>query len=344
MFMFDFLAEGKRSIIINHPELGGILKSAHSVDLFAQNLSAFRSDLCSKTLDSRVRFSEEEIDRIEKYSRNFFSDELKDLSHRIFTEAGFEVYHQVAGREDLNDWVKLESCYVRALHKLHGYTSHQKMIELNNQVTFMADPGMPLRLLYPVPIQENFQIKVAPPTKAKVENIRHTSPNELFWIFRSQDPFDDPPYQTNSPYNRYYGWNTREFPNLLRCGFLCGRLEYDGTNIKTAKALPLKYIVQTEHMHRAYLLQFFIQKFVPSGIGRSSGFPVVYVVASEKRVEDTVWYLLENPDLYCDFVRGFIPKSVFPNVNKGILDAPSLSTKGIVFENYTAGQSVKVGL
>ena len=147
MFMFDFLAEGKRQILINHPSLGKILSSPETIDQFCANLHAFERDLCSPEREERIRFTDSEIERIEKYARSVFSDELKDLSHRIFSEAGFEVYHHAAWRQDLNDWVDIESCYVRAVHRLHGYTLHQKMLEANNPVAFAPDPCVPLRLL-----------------------------------------------------------------------------------------------------------------------------------------------------------------------------------------------------
>lgn len=171
---------------------------------------------------------------------------------------------------------------------------------------------------------------------------QYIDPNYYFWVFRSQTPYDDP-YHRNSDYNRYYGVaEIKEFPNYLICGLLCGKLEYEGVNVKSAKALPLKYIVNTDDMRRAYLLQFFIQKFVPDGGGRGGGYPVVYVVASINLVEEIVSFLLRNPDLYIDLVREFLPKSLFPNVNRGILEAHSLPTKGLVLENYTSGERIIV--
>lgn len=83
----------------------------------------------------------------------------------VFKEAGFEVYHHAKGRADLNDWVINESCYVRAVHQLHGYTSHQKRLEDNDQFNFAVDPCVPLNLLYPGSVQEELQIKITPPIR-----------------------------------------------------------------------------------------------------------------------------------------------------------------------------------
>lgn len=273
------------------------------------------------------------------------SVQLRRISEDLFNKSGFEVFHHAGRRQDINDWVKVESCYIRAMHQLHGYSLHEKIVEADDKAAFANNPGIPLHLLYPGSVQENFQVKFTYPHTAVVEILPHSiDPGVFRSLFRNEDPFRRTPYDENSPYNRYHEFSHQiTFPNYIRCALLCGKIEYDEMQkIKSAKALPLEHIIRTHEKQRAYLLQFFIQKFVPDGIGRGGGYPMVYVVADKQLVEETALFLVENPDMYLDLIRGFIPKSTFPNVNRGILEAPSLATKGLVFDNYTSRERIVI--
>ena len=117
----------------------------------------------------------------------------------------------------------------------------------------------------------------------------------------------------------------------------------DNWVLKGAKYIPLNIFVETADTSPAYLMQFLIQKSVPEGRGtRTGGYPIIGVIAGKELIEKTTSFLLRYPDLYYDVVRGFVPSSMFPKVNNGILSPPFLNTKGIVFQNYTNGIQISV--
>ena len=200
-------------------------------------------------------------------------------------------------------------------------------------------------------------------------------------IFADSDPafVDEGTYKINITIRRS---SAKEYPNYLRTQLLCKELNYEkvrvnlGTRpteikvphpffgligikkkkiehipqfqekhiLKNAKWMPLNNIITINDSNPAYLLQFFLPKVVKCDRSRLrvSGYPLVSVIISKNLLEEVVSFLLHNPDLYCDLVRGFLPKQLFPNINRGILNAPSLPTKGIIFDNFTNGSRIKV--
>ena len=118
---------------------------------------------------------------------------------------------------------------------------------------------------------------------------------------------------------------------------------YEEWFLTGGKILPLNQIALTNETGPAYLLQLFLPKIVRSrGFGRLGTYTVINMVASKDLVEEIASFLLEYPDLYVDLARKFLPANSFPNVNKHILNAPSLQSKGIIFDNFTTLQRITV--
>ena len=371
--MFDFLNPKKRNILLEHPELGKPLL-AGEIDkvTFIQNLRAFYADLCSKGLPEEKRFTKEEIERIiREVEGKDTNQELKILAQRLFNEAGFEIFHWAGGRADLNDWIPDMQCYIRAVHKLHGFSHHKELLEdYNIHKSYVIDSGIPFNLILPNFTVEKFQIFVKAPHGSRIESFLDKNWGLIASGHETADVFEI----------NYYERRDSIFPNYIRCWLLCSEIEYDQQQkrvgmekkeviiprkwigklgfkktilvdapkfisqkvVKRARTLSLNTIVETNDSSPAYLLEFLIQKFVPDDSKRSGSVPKLRVIAGKNLVEETVSYLLRHPEQYYDFIRAFIPENKFPHVYKGILSPPFLPTKGIVFQNFTNGQKIVV--
>ena len=387
--MFDFLNESKRQFLLNHRVLGTIPSSQEAISDFIDNLSAFESDLCSKT-DERgamkppqMVFTKDEIERLKIYARDRFSQDITRLSKRILAESGFEIFYHGGDRQDLNDWVDDPDgsrIYVRGIHNLSP-NYHREMLEKGTA----QGSGIPVQNLYPSQIgTKELQIQIKKPHHAIIEELnplRRFNCYSYYEIFVAADPafVDEGSYKINIAIRMS---SAKEYPNYLRTQLLCKELIYEkvrvslGTRptkikvphpffgfirikrkkiehqpqfgekrvLKNAKWMPLNNIITINDPNPAYLLQFFLPKVVKCDIIRLrvSGYPLVSVILSKNLLEEIVSFLLHNPDLYCDLVRGFLPKQLFPHINMGILEAPSLPTKGIIFDNFTDGSRIKV--
>ena len=362
--MFDFLSEPKRKIIINHRSLGRVLKSSNDIATFIGNLDAFKAELCSETerganKEKDLIFREEEIERIERYAKSFYENlaEMKKLSKRILTEAGFEIFVEVQGdRPELCD-TQSPSKGDRdrmVVYRLHGFYPARTKI----------NTGIPLNLILKSDTSEKFQVEVEMPRGCNI------TPLENFETFMRI------PFESNFYRRGYQGI----YPNSIRCSLMCREIEYEQVQVhrgfrnkeikvphkvfgllgfknrkvvsepyysshqslKSAKPMPLNSIVETENNHPAYILELILQKVILDRVGRSGAYPFIFIFAAKQLIEEIGSFLLKNPELYVDLIREFLPQSLFPKVNKGILEAPSLPTKGVEFENYTTRQHITI--
>ena len=82
----------------------------------------------------------------------------------------------------------------------------------------------------------------------------------------------------------------------------------------------LSDVVTTDQDAKAHFIRLTINSDILDGGGRGCGLPFVTIVA-DGVLKVEVWnYLMNNPGKYMEFVRGLLPVSEFPNINRGILD------------------------
>ena len=360
--MFYFLPESKRSKIIVHPSLQPLLLR-NDIKGFLSALGAFSGEL---------RITQDEIRRIEKYLEALKSHIFKQLSERIFREAGFEVFHHAGDRPDLNDWNPNPKCYIRAVHNLIGHTRYAEFLGSSPQT--LDRSGAPYDLILKHAFEESHQIIARVPSTSTVnaitdrylgispiglpdmtkveirppERAEKVLPNYLkAWgcgkIIYGQESIKvgEIPKKVLTPYQGMLGSFSR-FGLKERKTVMEPKYE-NRTVEKGLKMVPLNEIVGNTRREIPYFLQFCVQKYVPEAYtGRANTGPHIYLICGKSLADELVSFLLQNPDNYLDLLMGFIPKESFPNVNRGILSPPFYPTKGIVFENYTSGQQIIV--
>lgn len=361
--MFYFLPESKRTKIVYHSALSPLL-SRNDTKGFLSNLGAFSGEL---------GITQEEIKRIEKYLVALNSPTFKQLSEKIFREAGFEVFHWAGGRDDLNDWLPMAGCYIKAVHNFIGYTKYKELQEQAKISNGIIQSGAPYSLILREPLRENAQLSVEIPSGSHIEQIRDPE-----WGMSSKVPnsetrtihFDVHPELRQ----------VQEYPNHIKA-WGCAYVEYEQTQQKVSetpkvvevpddrwrgkfgykkKIKVIEPVYQTVLVRKRghlifadqivgnagkeipYFIQLCVQKAVPDFLKRVAVGPQIYLICGKNLADELIFFLLQNPDNYIDLLMGFIKKEMFPNVNKGILSPPFFPTKGIVFENYTNGQKITI--
>lgn len=319
-------------------------------------------------------FTEEDIKQIKKYMHALLYgglEKLHALAQKILQQAGFELWHHAGGRPDYNDWMNSPEFYTRGIHNLreHFYRSILENPGISQQQFVIPSSDVLLE-----PCSENFRVKINLPHHSRVEQItlKREYSNRGFF---NTDPFRHVyGEESTSPrinYHAIYPFYSRctifcvnrryttqrvqvgtqrrkvkmpiKFLGLGRAGLK--RSEETDTPIFNDKKiltggeiLPLNQITTTNETEPAYLLQLFLPKIVPDsapGRGRVALYPTVNIVASKRLIEETASFLLEYPDLYIDLARFIFPAKMFPNIAKGIINAPSVASRGMIFDNFT---------
>ena len=226
--MFDFLGEAKRQILLRHPVLGVLSPYPQALKKFLENLKYFESDLKSKISEKGPKrpeevFTEEDIERVRNYANLLLSDvfmEMILLSQRILKEAAFDLWNHCGEAKEMNDWVRDDYYYTRAIH---NYQENVYRWLLEDRDTAQNNFVLPLNLLVCSRMQEPFQIKVKKPSHSAISPI----PNH-WWLssFRNEDPFYEGRTGSESLHDRFHHFN-HIFPFYLRCAIFCMEHEYE---------------------------------------------------------------------------------------------------------------------
>lgn len=243
---------------------------------------------------------------------------LTELGQRVLEEGGFEVFVHAMHRPDLNDWVKNESCYVRALHNI-------KFGPYYGGPTYASGIGMKRLVQSYLDMKPEHMLQISAPN-ARPYTIGEGKQRMPIRVSLLAERIYDEQYDT--------GRKTTAHTEVPSPGFW-GKLgmktvqESQVPVLETRKTYTPARLgdILDESRDRdglAYVLTLSINKEIREGgpRPRAGHTPEISLIAGKALSEDLVSYALRNPGDYYDLIRAFIPEDRFPNVYRGILSPP----------------------
>jgi hypothetical protein len=302
------------------------------------------------------------------------------LGDRILKEAGFEMCAHAAGREDCNDWnasriyalITPRMQFTNTFYSRTAFNINESLFESEHLVSTCILEGL---RFFTGQVSKNLEIAPKLPKNAKTGQIINphgilgpvSSPNSLnldtnpyYQLAKQRDqPVVLPFYLSCSIFNKDVKYRTekinvgtrREVQQVPHRFF--GRL---GVKIRQSievphireqyvieswTPIPLNQIIKSKETEPAYFLHFFLPKTIKDWGERLTNYVTVSMVLSKNLAEEIIAFLLEHPSWYMDLVRQFIPRKMFPNVTKRILNATTTTaSRGLVFDNYTCQKRI----